>query len=95
MKKLMSLTVILFLLFVQNIICQVEYKPLFGDDWKVSTPEEQELDPILVGKLYRYAAELETLYGLLVIKNGYLIAEGYFNEGTVEQKARVQSVTKS
>jgi len=73
----------------------VEYTPLPGDDWKVSTPAEQGLDPMLVAELYYNAAELETIYGLLVIKNGYLIAERYFNEGSVEQKARLQSVTKS
>jgi CubicO group peptidase (beta-lactamase class C family) len=48
-----------------------------------------------VAELYRNAAELETLYGLLVIKNGHLIAEGYFNEGTVDRKNQLQSVTKS
>jgi CubicO group peptidase (beta-lactamase class C family) len=73
----------------------VVYTPLPGDDWKVSTPAEQGLDPKLVAELYLDAAELETLYGLLVIKNGHLIAEGYFNEGSVKQKARLQSVTKS
>ncbi len=73
----------------------VEHTPLPGDDWKVSTPAEQGLDPMLVAELYYNAAELETLYGLLVIKNGYLIAEGYFNEGSVEQLSGRQSTTKS
>ena len=73
----------------------VDYTPLPGDDWKVSTPAEQGLDPMLVAELYYDAAELETLYGLLVVKNGHLIAEGYFNEGSVEQKDNRQSVTKS
>jgi len=73
----------------------VDYTPLPGDDWKVSTPAEQGLDPMLVAELYYNAAELETIYSLLVIKNGYLIAEDYFNEGSVEQKDRLQSVTKS
>ncbi len=73
----------------------VDYTPLQGDDWEVSTPEEQGLDPMLVAKLYRDAAELSSLYGLLVIKNGNLIAEGYFNEGSVEQKAYLASATKS
>ena len=73
----------------------VEYTPLPGDDWKVSTPAGQGLDPMLVAELYYNAAELETIYSLLVIKNGYLIAEDYFNEGSVDQKARLQSVTKS
>jgi CubicO group peptidase (beta-lactamase class C family) len=73
----------------------VEYAPAPGDDWKVSTPEEQGMDPMLVAELYLDASEMERLYGLLVIKNGYLIAERYFNEGSIEQKARLQSVTKS
>jgi CubicO group peptidase (beta-lactamase class C family) len=73
----------------------VDYTPLPGDGWKVSTPAEQGLDPVLVAELYLDAAELERLYGLLVVKNGHLIAEKYFNEGSVGQKARVQSVTKS
>jgi len=73
----------------------IEYAPLTGDGWKVSTPAEQGLDPMLVAELYYNAAKLETIYGLLVIKNSYLIAERYFNKGSVEQKARLQSVTKS
>ena len=73
----------------------VDYTPLPGDDWEISTPSEQGLDPMLVAQVYYNAAELETLYSLLVVKNGYLIAEDYFNEGSVEQKDRLQSATKS
>ena len=76
-------------------LASVDYTPLPGDDWKVSTPEDQGLDPMLVAKLYLNADDLERLYGLLVVKNGHLIAEKYFNEGSVDQKARVQSATKS
>ena len=73
----------------------VKYTPLPGDGWEVSTPGKQGLDPMLVAELYLDAAELETLYGLLVVKNGYLIAEGYFNEGSVTQLSKRASVTKS
>ena len=73
----------------------VDYAPLPGGDWKVSTPAEQGLDPILVAELYHNAAESETLYGLLVIKNGHLIAERYFNQGAVDRKNQLQSATKS
>ena len=73
----------------------VEFTPLPGDDWKVSTPAEQGLDPMLVAEVYLDATGLSTLLGLLVIKNGYLIAEGYFNEGGVEQLSGRQSATKS
>jgi CubicO group peptidase (beta-lactamase class C family) len=73
----------------------VDYTPLPGDDWKVSTPPEQGLDPTLVAAMYLDATGLSTLYGLLVIKNGHLIAEGYFNEGSVDQLSGRQSATKS
>jgi CubicO group peptidase (beta-lactamase class C family) len=73
----------------------VDYTPLPRDDWEVSMPADQGLDPMLVAELYYNAAELETIHSLLVIKNGYLIAEDYFNEGSIDQKDRLQSVTKS
>ncbi|MFN2123865.1 MAG: serine hydrolase domain-containing protein, partial [Candidatus Promineifilaceae bacterium] len=73
----------------------VDYAPLDGLDWEVSAPAEQRLDPLLVAELYHQAAELESLYGLLVVKNGDLIGEDYFNEGSLEQKALLQSVAKS
>ena len=73
----------------------VDYTPLPVDDWQVSTPEEQGLDPDLVAELYYDAARLDTIFSLLIIKNDKLIAEGYFNEGSVKQQTNVQSVSKS
>ena len=73
----------------------VEYTPLPGDDWKVSTPAEQGLDQMLVAEMYYNASKLETIYGLLVVKNGYLVAEKYFNEGSVDELSKRASVTKS
>lgn len=73
----------------------IEYAPLPGEGWEVSTPEERGLDPMLVAQLYLDAGEMETLYGLLVIKDDDLIAEKYFNDGAREQQALLQSVTKS
>ena len=73
----------------------VDYKPLPRDDWKISTPAAKGLDPLLVAELYFDAAQLENLYSLLVVKNGCLVAEKYFNEGSITQKPRLQSVTKS
>ena len=73
----------------------VKYAPLAGDGWKVSTPAAQGLDPKLVAQLYLDADELETIYGVLVVKNDQLIAERYFNKGGLEQLSGRQSVTKS
>ena len=76
-------------------LASVEYAPLPAADWKVSTPAEQGLDSMLVAELYLNAEKLETIYGLLVVKNDHLVAEKYFNGGAVEQKALLQSATKS
>jgi CubicO group peptidase (beta-lactamase class C family) len=76
-------------------LAAVDFTPLNRDDWKVSTPAEQGIDPQLVAELYYNAGKLETLYSLLVVKNGFLIAEDYFNEGSVDQKDLLQSATKS
>lgn len=76
-------------------LAAVDYSPLPGDDWEVSTPEEQGLDPDLVAELYLNAADVETLKALLVIKNGYLVSEGYFHGGSVSQQGIITSVTKS
>jgi CubicO group peptidase (beta-lactamase class C family) len=73
----------------------VDYGPIVRDDWDVSTPEELGLDPDLVAELYVDAAELETLYGLLVVKDGRLVAEDYFNQGSIDRQTLVQSVAKS
>ena len=73
----------------------IDYTPLIQDDWQVSTPAEQGLEPALLAELYHNAAELETLYSLLVVKNGYLIGEDYFNGGAVGEKTLLQSASKS
>ncbi|MBO6647889.1 MAG: serine hydrolase [Balneolaceae bacterium] len=73
----------------------VSYTPLVQEDWPVSTPAEQGIDSLLLAKLYYKATRLETTFSLLVIKNGFLIAEDYFNGATTGQKYNLQSVTKS
>lgn len=73
----------------------VDYAPVSDGDWAVSTPAEHGLDPSSLAELYFNAGELETIYSLLVVADGELIAEDYFHSGSVTQKALVQSVTKS
>jgi CubicO group peptidase (beta-lactamase class C family) len=73
----------------------VDYTPLPGGDWTVSTPEAEGLDPLLVAKMYYNAAKLKTIYSVLVVKNGKLVAEWYFNQGSIDELSRRASVTKS
>ena len=76
-------------------LAAVSYAPVTEDLWPVSTPEEQGLDPDLVAELYYNAAQLPTVYSLLVFKDGYLVAEDYFNGGSPDRQSKIQSVTKS
>lgn len=76
-------------------LAAVQYAPVRGGAWPVSTPEDQGLDPAAVAEVYLNAATLDNLYSLLVIKDGHLIGERYFNGVSMEQKTLVQSVTKS
>jgi len=73
----------------------INYAPQPGEDWEVSSPEEEGVDPLLVEDLYLKASELEKLYSLLVVKNGNIIAEDYFNGGSIQRKSLIQSVSKS
>jgi len=61
----------------------------------VSSPEDEGLDRALVDALYCDALDEETLYGVLVVKNGHLVAEKYYNGGWIHQLASRASVTKS
>jgi len=74
----------------------LSYEPLeVGGWWRLSTPAEQGLDPKIVSKAYREAGNIKTIYSLLIVKNGYLVAEKYFNGKKVDLPNNVASVTKS
>lgn len=71
------------------------YRPLESGDWSISSPALQGLDPTRVAAVYEKAARLSTLYGLLIVKNGHLVAEQYFNGRDVHSAESTASVTKS
>ncbi len=73
----------------------VEFTPVSRADWPVSTPAAEGLEPDLLAELYRGASAMSNLYSVLVIKNGRSIGERYFNEGSIDRKTLLQSVTKS
>jgi CubicO group peptidase (beta-lactamase class C family) len=102
-------TVLIALILLSSVACEavfgsgpseeelraVDYSPLELDDWENSTPEAEGIDPLAVAQLFSRAAELETIYGLLVVRNGRLIAEDYWHGSGSWHDSDVQSVTKS
>jgi CubicO group peptidase (beta-lactamase class C family) len=73
----------------------VSYTPVERADFPVSTPQAMGLDPMLVAELYRDAEALPRLYSVLVVKNGKLVAEKYFNDAEIDTPTLIQSAVKS
>jgi len=74
----------------------VFWQPVIQDDgWQISNAGEQNMDSISLNNLYAEANKLDNLYSLLVIKNGFLVAEKYFNGRSVTEASSTASVTKS
>lgn len=74
---------------------EVNFTPIKRSDWNVSNPTSTGIDTNLLEALYEDASHLSTLYSLLVLKDGHLIGEAYFNEGSITQLSKRASVTKS
>jgi CubicO group peptidase (beta-lactamase class C family) len=73
----------------------VDYVPQAAGGWAVSTPAEHGLDPDAVAELFWRAGQLDSIYSLLVVKDGELVGEEYFHAGRPNQLALMQSATKS
>jgi len=72
------------------------YTPTTANDgWQVATAAGQGVDEAVLDTAYREARRLPNLYSLLVVKNGYLVAEAYFNGAGRNQPFDTASVTKS
>ena len=48
-------------------------------DWPISNPQDQGLDPNIFKSVNKVAKTLPYIYSFLVVKNGFLISERYFN----------------
>ena len=60
-----------------------------------STPSAEGLDPVELAAAYAAAGEIPHIYSMLVLKNGYLVSERYFNGQSRARRNPVASVTKS
>ncbi len=93
------LTPVLILVFFSCSGEEVEmitWKPAeLNDGLFISDAAEQGVDTVQLDRTYREALKLDNITSLLVLKNGYLIAEGYYNNLTAGDARRTASVTKS
>ncbi len=69
-----------------------------GDDWPRSTPEAQNFDPAPLDELVtliREGRRFPDLHSLLIVRNGYMVVEEYFDGWNASRLHTLQSVTKS
>ena len=72
---------------------QVEW-PTYG--WKTSTPEQQGMDSDELVKMFEYILEKQlNLHSVLIVRNGYLVTEAYFQPFQEDNKHLIASCTKS
>ena len=73
----------------------VDFAPTNRGAWTVATPEEARIDPDLLADLYLEAGHVRKLWGLLVVKDGRLVAEHYYGVGGIDHVDTRQSASKS
>lgn len=62
--------------------------------WGVSRPEDQGMDPVLLEQMLESAAR-ENIHGVVVVRHGYIVAEGYWGPSSRDIPHEVYSCTKS
>lgn len=74
----------------------IDFDPVdIHDGWDISTAAEQGLDTARLYEMYQEASQISHLYSLIIVKNGFLVAEAYFNGKGVYDANSIASVTKS
>jgi CubicO group peptidase (beta-lactamase class C family) len=63
--------------------------------WDLSTPETEGMNPVLLDSAYILAGEAGFIDGLVIIKNGFLVGENYYNGFNKTTPHNVMSVSKS
>lgn len=88
----------MFTLFSQLTSCvnqsEEEQNPI-GYNWNISTPEEVGLNSTMLNTAFNEASSKSFINSIVVIRNGKIAAEKYFNGGNVNTYQTVRSVSKS
>ena len=99
-RSLTILSIILVMLTVHGCSSKPDendsYQPVaLNDGWPISTAEEQGLDSRKLDEIYKDAQRFDHIYSLIIVRNGFLIGEKYFNGQSYFDANSTASVTKS
>jgi len=99
-KTMVRILIILVLLCSHLIVMaqSTNKAPWPTKEWARSMPTEQKLNPKLLNELVQLIREEKTfpdLHSLLIVRNGYLVVEEYFDGYHADRIHTLQSVSKS
>lgn len=81
------------------VFCSIEEPDRSVDlesyEWQLSSPEQQGLDSSILVKAFEEAEKMGFVNSLVVVRNGYLVAEEYYHSFNKNSMTLVFSVTKS
>ena len=67
-----------------------------SNDWPTSTPEKQGMDSKQLAEMLRFVLKSrKNINSILIVRNGYLVTEAYFDPYTVTNEHHLYSATKS
>lgn len=95
MRALFSIVLGLCSPTIRGAQAPVDYYP--GDQWRTSAPDEQGLDRKILKKLLKRIrrGDIGGIDSLLIVRNGFLVTEAYFNGWGPNDLHTLQSDTKS
>lgn len=94
--KQKSLIIILFLFIILGCSNEPETsKSTTQYNWEESSPTELNIDQDLLNNAFAAVQNLKYIYGILVIRNGKLAAERYYNGHNKNSENNIRSVSKS
>jgi CubicO group peptidase (beta-lactamase class C family) len=91
-------TILFLLLCLLNLSCSdnptaINFFSTY--EWETSTPEEQGINSSQLNAAFQEAEKRTHIYSIVVIKNGYLIGEKYYNSYNKNSAFNIRSVSKS
>lgn len=90
-------TLVIAIGLVIPAVCDAQQAPWPIPDWPTTTPADQGLDPTPLDDLVKRirSGEIANIHSLLLVRNGWLVLESYFNGHDADELHEMQSVSKS
>ena len=95
MKKTLLLSLFALITLIIGCVTEPSGPPSSPYPWSLSSPAEQGINPLLLDSAYIAASNLRFVDALVVIRNGYLVREEYYNGYRQDTPHQIYSDTKS